>query len=326
MHPIKSVAVIGAGMAGLTAAQIALNAGISVTIFDKGRKPGGRLATRHAEQFTFNHGCQFATARNAQFADTLVAHHAQFWPAAGAHKLSGVPDMASLAASMAAPFGANLHNGRHVSFLSRGADGWHISLRDAALTPSSLVEPGGATAGPFDAVILAIPAPQAVNLLNAMAHPFGPALSAVAFAPCWTVMLGYAAATAGPDTLSPENSPISWLARENSRPGAAAGAAASPVAYTIHASPQWSLTHLEDSADRIITALQQTFQSLTGITATPDYKRAHRWRYALVQTPLGQPCLWDPAQHLGLCGDWCLAGKLEAAYLSGQALGIKLTT
>lgn len=322
MHPIKSVAIIGAGMAGLTAAQIARNAGLAVSIFDKGRKPGGRLATRHAGPFTFNHGCQFATARDAQFANMLVAHQARLWPAAGAHKFAGVPDMASLAASMAATFGASLHSHQHVSYLARRPDGWHLSLRDAASTPPALVEPGGVTAGPFDAVILAIPAPQAANLLNPMAHPFATALATVTFAPCWALMLGFTAAPSGPDTLTPADSPISWLARENARPGAAA----TPVAYTIHASPHWSLAHLEDDADRVITALQETFQSLTGITATPAYARAHRWRYALAQTPLGQPCLWDATQHLGLCGDWCLAGKLEAAYLSGQALGIKLTT
>jgi renalase len=47
---------------------------------------------------------------------------------------------------------------------------------------------------------------------------------------------------------------------------------------------------------------------------------AHRWRYALVETPLGQACLWDDAARLGVCGDWCLGGRIEAAHDSGTAL------
>jgi predicted NAD/FAD-dependent oxidoreductase len=322
MIPIKSAAIIGAGMAGLTAARTLRAAGIAVTIYDKGRKPGGRLATRHAEGFTFNHGCQFATARDAAFHATLLANGAAIWPAAGAHKLAGVPDMASLARNMAAPFGESLHAATHVSYLNRAAGGWHLSLRDAAATDPALVEPGGPTSGPFDAVILAIPAPQAANLLAAISHPFAPHAAATVIAPCWALMLGFPDPINGPATLKPDESPISWLACENTRPGADPA----PTAYTIHAGPAWSRAHLEDPADAVIAALREAFTRATGITATPCYTRTHRWRYALAETPLGQPYLLDSAQKIGVCGDWCLAGKLEAAYLSGQALGIKLTT
>ena len=44
----------------------------------------------------------------------------------------------------------------------------------------------------------------------------------------------------------------------------------------------------------------------------------------LAETPLGEPYIWDATSRLGVCGDWCLAGRLEAAWLSGQALGIRL--
>jgi predicted NAD/FAD-dependent oxidoreductase len=322
MDKIVSAAIIGAGMAGLTAAHTLRAAGIAVSIYDKGRKAGGRLATRHAEGFTFNHGCQFATARNEDFRTTLHANSAAIWQHAGADKLAGVPDMASLAQNLAAPFGAALHSNTHISFLNRAADGWHLSLRDAATTPPAFVEPGGNTAGPFDVVCLAIPAPQAANMLTAIAHPFAAALAGVRIAPCWSVMLGFAEPLPGPATLKPGDGPISWLARENSRPGAAA----TPLAYTIHASPAWSREHLEDPADSVIASLGAAFAQATGISAAATYWRAHRWRYALAEAPLGAPYLWDPEQQIGLCGDWCLAGKLEAAYLSGQALGIKLTT
>jgi predicted NAD/FAD-dependent oxidoreductase len=59
---------------------------------------------------------------------------------------------------------------------------------------------------------------------------------------------------------------------------------------------------------------------------TPIHLAAHRWRYALVETPLGAPFLHDAARGLGACGDWCLGPRIESAWLSGVALGRALLT
>ncbi|HQT64750.1 MAG: hypothetical protein B7Z75_03205 [Acidocella sp. 20-57-95] len=319
MNEIKNIAVVGAGMAGLAAASHLAKAGLNVTLFDKGRKPGGRMATRASDGFMFNHGCQFANARDDEFRNWLIAHGAEIWPASDG-RFSGTPDMAGLAGRMAG--GLNLQTGTHVSFLGRDDTRWRLSLRDAASTPPGLVEAGGALSVPFDAVLLATPAPQAGPLLAAIDHEFAPALTNVRLAPCWALMLGFAAAVEGPDILKPSAGPLCWIARENSRPGASQ----LPVCYTAHASAAWSAENLELPADIVISGLSAAFVNATGISATPSYVRAHRWRYALAEVTLGQDSLWDPHMRLGVCGDWCLAGKLEAAYLSGRSLGIKLTT
>ncbi|MDR3520061.1 MAG: FAD-dependent oxidoreductase [Acidocella sp.] len=314
----KTAAVIGAGMAGLTAAAHLAQAGWGVTLFDKGRKPGGRMATRSQDGFMFNHGCQFASAHDAGFRAALIANHAEIWPATG-DKFSGKPSIALLAASLAA--GLNIKLGTHVSFLARQDAGWRLYLHNAAITPPSLVEPHGELSPAFDAVILAIPAPQAAALLAAIDHPFAVKLAKVHLAPCWALMLGFAGAAPGPDIVKPTSGPLSWIARENSRPGAAP----TPVSYTTHASAAWSAAHLEHPADEVIATLSAAFVQATRITAPATFASVHRWRYALADAPLGEDCLWDPQQQLGLCGDWCLAGKLEAAYLSGRSLGIRLT-
>ena len=59
--------IIGSGMAGLAAARLAVAGGRSVCVLDKGRRIGGRVSTRRAEGFTFNHGAQFLTARQEAF-------------------------------------------------------------------------------------------------------------------------------------------------------------------------------------------------------------------------------------------------------------------
>ena len=50
------VAVVGGGMAGLTAACYLARAGLEVTVFEKAPTPGGRAATRELDGFLFNRG------------------------------------------------------------------------------------------------------------------------------------------------------------------------------------------------------------------------------------------------------------------------------
>jgi predicted NAD/FAD-dependent oxidoreductase len=297
----QPLAIIGAGMAGLTLGRAARAAGLAPVVYDKGRKPGGRLATRRLENLSFNHGCQHFTARDDGFAALTAAHGALPWAAAGADRMVGTPDMASLAEALAAPLAPLLST--HVQTIAYEDGGWTVTT--PALPPAR-----------FDALILAIPPLQAASLLPP-AHAFQAALARVHLAPSWTVMLDVAAD--GPDTLRLDNGgPLSWIAREASRPLAAPSGA-----YTIQASAGWSTAHLEDPAESVIAALTAAFAAATGITAAPRAAHAHRWRYALADAPLGAPYLWDTSQKLGLCGDWCLAPRLEAAYLSASELGRK---
>src|SRR5690349_3573169 len=61
------VAVIGAGLAGLTLARILTEMGLSVKVFDKGRSPAGRMSTRREDGSGFDHGAQYFTARDEGF-------------------------------------------------------------------------------------------------------------------------------------------------------------------------------------------------------------------------------------------------------------------
>lgn len=58
------VVVVGAGIAGLMAAQSLSNSGHDVVVVDKGRSPGGRLATRRINDATLDHGAQFLPYEN----------------------------------------------------------------------------------------------------------------------------------------------------------------------------------------------------------------------------------------------------------------------
>mgnify|MGYP003327423128 CR=1 FL=1 len=68
------VVVIGSGLAGLTAARRLADAGRSVVILDKGRRPGGRMATEElAGGARADKGAQFFTVRSPELATAMVA-------------------------------------------------------------------------------------------------------------------------------------------------------------------------------------------------------------------------------------------------------------
>ena len=76
-QPLR-VAVIGAGLAGLSAARTLRDQDHEVRVFDKGRGVGGRTSTRRSKSFAFDHGAQYFTAHDERFG-RLVAS----WQEAG---------------------------------------------------------------------------------------------------------------------------------------------------------------------------------------------------------------------------------------------------
>ena len=315
----RHIAVIGAGMAGLACAAALHRVGADVTLFDKSRRVGGRLATRRVDGLLFDHGAQYATSRDPAFTAEMqamaTAGHAMPWPAAGDGRWCGVPGMSALARHMERQGVGTVRTGRHAAFLHRKADGWMVRHMDAAATPPGLVSAtGGELAGPFERVAVAIPAPQAAGLLHP--HRFADEAARASMAPCWAMMLAFPEPTAAPDVLRLDTGPLRWIARDSSRPGRAA----LPECWIAHATPEWSRDHLEDPAEAVLTALQDAFVTATEIRPVPSYAAVHRWRYALADTLLGVPALWDAGAGLGVCGDWCLGARVEAAFLSGRAL------
>ena len=67
----RSVAVVGAGLSGLTCARVLADGGLEVQVFDKARGPGGRIATRRAGERRFDDGAQIFTVRDNRFERTV---------------------------------------------------------------------------------------------------------------------------------------------------------------------------------------------------------------------------------------------------------------
>ena len=304
-----TIAIVGAGMAGLACADALAAAGFAVRLFDKGRGPGGRMSTRRiatsAGEASFDHGAQYFTVRNPDFARQVAkwvdAGVAQPWPLVSGDAWVGVPGMNAVVKDMAA--GHDVTFSALVRCLMRDGDGWHVQTSDERH-------------GPFIGLVLAIPSQQAAPLLGlhdlAMAQQAMHARSQ----PCWTAMAAFADPLPFADDLLRDAGPIAWAARNSAKPGRDG-----PEAWVIQASGAWSATRLEEDANRVLPDLLALFAQEAGI-ALPDpvAATAHRWRYAMSSgSDLG--ALWNPALALGACGDWLNGPRVECAWLSGAELG-----
>lgn len=317
---IRTAAVVGAGLAGLACARTLAAAGVAVRLFDKGRAPGGRLATRRAEgpdgqRLAFDHGAQYLTARGAGFA-ALLATHATPWPAvADRDAFVPSPGMSALPRALAA--GLELEASRSVVGLERSGAGWILHHHAGDLARGPAPASPAETAGPFDSVAVAVPHAQAAPLLPAS---LAEALAPVRVAPCWALLAAFAEPLRLPDTVRPDAGPVAWAARDSAKPGRTAEA----ECWVVHAGPGWSREMLERRAEEVAPALLGAFEALAGPLPRPLHLAAHRWRYALVERPLGAPCLIDRALRIGAAGDWCLGARAECAWESGSALAAAL--
>jgi len=68
----RRTAIVGAGMAGITAARTLAQAGHEVLLLDKHHSPGGRISTRLTEFGGFDHGAQFFTVTDERFKAALA--------------------------------------------------------------------------------------------------------------------------------------------------------------------------------------------------------------------------------------------------------------
>jgi predicted NAD/FAD-dependent oxidoreductase len=151
------------------------------------------------------------------------------------------------------------------------------------------------------------------------------ALRAVPMAPCWTLMAVTNELDWPWDAAEPDRGPLAWSGRNDRKPGRASHAAGpSLVEWVAHATPEWTLAHLEDDPADVATALSAALGPLLTGGAAPRWHHTgvHRWRYAqLAEAAKGGPDCWlDIEAGLGVCGDSFGDGTVEAAWCSGDEL------
>ena len=294
-------AIIGAGITGIAAARKLKELEWEPVLFDKGERPGGRMATRRlagpgGEEAKFDSGAQFLTMRDASFAASLHPlleegivreWHLGFTNGDDQQpRYCGAAGMNSIIRSWAA--GLTIHPAVRVEKIEAVERGWRVMGED------------------FDAVILTAPVPQSLELIAAPDHAV---LGRVAYDRCLAVL----AIPVKPVTiLGPgswkafDDEPISFIG-DNRRKGISI-----EPAITIHATGAYSLEHWDDPH-----AVAELLHA-AGVEASATY--LHRWKFAKATVLHPERCYREPTgPPLVFAGDAFLEPRIEGAVLSGWA-------
>lgn len=327
---LQRVAVLGAGLAGLTAAKALGEARLLTTVFEKSRGVGGRLASRRPfgrdAACVLDHGAPAAEPEDDASAAALAALGTP-WPAMGARLRQAdaptapaviAPEGASaLVKPLAAAPGVTVVLETEITAVARGADDFLLWAAGAE-----------APLGPFDAVVSAVPAPQAAALLGgaapetAFAAEMRPVLAMLA------VFAEPIAPADAPPIRRSATEPLELIVRDSAKPGrttACAGPHGPGDAWVAHAGLEWSERLLEAEKDEIAAQMLPLFGAALGVAPPrPVYLAGHRWRYAYATRPTGQAFWISEDGRLGVCGDWRLGATAGAAWRSGDALGARM--
>jgi hypothetical protein len=320
-----------------------------VVVVDKGRSPGGRLATRRIPPNTFDLGAQYFTVRDDRFAQRVRAMVEQGacapWqgrfgatdgrgspiaPTPFVERFVGTPGMSAIAR----------HESRDVPVLSshrvdrieRRGDALVLRAVEgpaqATLPPSgSSVDEGIARElGPFDAVAVCLPANQAARLLADIAPSVAMTAAGVDLEPCFALGL-----VAGPDDPlraipfdgifigrddRPRDTGVSWAARDSSKPGRPTG-----ERWVVHADGDWSRARLAAPPSEVERALLEELSRSLGLPPIrPIATTLMRWAHAKAKVPRNERAWLDPDLPIAVGGDWAAGGRVEGAFLSGIAV------
>ncbi|OYY21543.1 MULTISPECIES: FAD-dependent oxidoreductase [unclassified Polynucleobacter] len=320
---IERVAIIGAGIAGLSCARELKLQGISADIFEKSRGPSGRMSTRRSEGWSADHGAQYFTARDPRFIQEvqqwmragtaaiwtpkIKVYEAKAWRESNSQEIRyiGTPNMNSPGKHLAEELSIQYET--TISQLDRRSDKWHLRSNEIGDIPTS-----------YDFVVLAIPAPQASALVRSLDIRASDIADSAQMKACWTMMANFPnQKTADFDAAFINQEIIGWICQNGSKPMRQGNT------WTIHGSPAWSQENVELSKE---DAQDQMVQCLTrlGLNCRDAEISMHRWRYASGGLENSISFLSLPDIGLGLCSDWLNGGRVEGAWLSGLELALML--
>ena len=324
------VVVVGAGVAGLSAARALRAAGANVLVLEKSRGLGGRSATRTVQGNRVDHGAQYFTVRDEAFkaqvdawletGDLAVWSHGfhtldedGFHAPDGGHPRYVFPAGMNTFGKLLAE---NLEVNREtrVTGLKPRGDVWQLETNA-----------DGAT---FEAhtVLLNLPPEQALELCAAhLETGLRETLQGVVMQPCFSLMAGF-------DTDSkPEwrgvkfalgDNPLAWVAHDSSK-RVLLGDTPEKTALVAHSTPEFAREQYALPLEEVEALLLTALRDLDPRFSAPLWTSLQRWRYAMAIRSADERCLRQGS--LLFCGDWCGGNKLEDAYLSGLAAASALS-
>lgn len=329
------IAIVGAGMAGLTCAQRIHQAGHRVVVVEKSRGLGGRMATRRLHGTHADHGVCYLKPKDSSFKalleDLVGRGTLRTWPET-IHELDSQGELrvpTERSPRYASPTGIsaiaraistdlNIRLNQRVISIEATKNGWRLRCEETAIAQAPDIT--------AKLLVMAIPAPQAVMLLEGLEldDRYLKALRSVEFAPSISAIALYpqdrqsdAEALPFQGITCPLDSDLSWIGFDSSKQQHPV----QPV-FVIQSSAAFAHQFFEAhdleavGKQLLIQAAQVTVPWLT----EPEVLQVHRWRYAFPVTPLAQPYLAAQTDSPLVCtGDWCGGNRVESAFRSGVA-------
>lgn len=324
------IAIIGAGMAGLTCAQQLYQAGYRVVVLEKSRGVGGRVATRRIQGTPVDHGVPFLEAKGklSQQLIEILCDRGILHVWMDNQDQSECPSPRYVAPTGMTAIAKYLAQDLDIRFSCRVCaiaptpeQTWQITYHTPEKTDTNL------TAA---AVVMAIPAPQALTVLEPLEKEFPSnlleSLRAVEFNPCLSVMAGYSnpqqpPLPSGSINCSPDDN-LAWIGVDSSKRSNSTSLICVFHSTAEFAQPYLEAADLQEAGQQLLT---HAAQILLPWLKTPDWFQIHRWRYAFPRTSAPQDCLVTTTPlPLVCCGDWCGHNLIESAMKSGLAAAVKI--
>lgn len=329
------VVVVGAGMAGVTAARAMSARGHAVTVLEQGGDVGGRLATLKSDEGLIDTGAPTFLAREPSFRallDPLVqdgtlrawAERLTWWdgerlvsePLGEAQRRwAAGQGLAAAIGRLAAGLDVRLR--ARAEALDRSGAGWSVRWTDEST--------GLQHHEPADVVILAMPAPQARSLVTPSERWIDASLieelERIRFAPSLVLAAAWDEPAPRWRALASTASPLAWAGVESSkRPGTA-------TLLAVHADEAFSSAHLDAADSHVGAELVAALERVGGEGwRRPRWTKVVRWRWARPTLLASARALLSEKDGppLVVCGDWCHAPTVEGAFLSGEAAAERL--
>lgn len=323
----RHVAVIGAGLSGLTAAQVLLDSGHAVTVVDKGRGVGGRLATRRIGTATLDHGAQFFTVRGDTFRRVVTqateAGMVDVWchgfgAEDGYPRFRGTNGMNAFAKWLAARVidaGGSIITGERVRSIHADDTQWRLEFENHPTIHAD------------DAIVTA-PVPQALDLLAAggvdLHAEVESELASISYKPTLALLvtLDGASSLETPGGIQrTEDDLFTFIADNHVK-----GISASP-SLTLHVNGDVSARRWDDDSAAVISDLLAEAQPFIGSASVVEVQ-LKKWLYATPRVPHPEACLVlaEEPGRLVIAGDAFAGPKVEGAFNSGHAAGTRLAS
>ncbi|MCP4188797.1 MAG: NAD(P)-binding protein [Gammaproteobacteria bacterium] len=321
MVSAPSVAIIGAGLAGLTCGAALKGLGPHVKVFEKSIFPGGRLNHFRAGDYEFNHGAQYFTVSNPLFQNIVSAWQSdnivRLWDGwivelqkgqisnsdMTTQRFVGHPHMQIITEKLAE--NCDVQYSSNICEMEKQSDGgWR------------LFNERGDYLGAYDVVILATAAHETAILCN-QSPKIKQLAEAVEMTVCWSGMFAFENKLDIPyDAAYVLDSPLSWISRyQMFEPKTEADC------WVLHASPEWSQQYVASFRGRVMHALLDAFWEAADIEAQkPMSTSVHCWKHAAPINPIDEDSLFVTEDSIGACGDWCTSPRVEGAVLSGFSM------